>query len=147
MEVGNRLLLAILWFMSGDYLIIWRSHLTYYHITKWLELKFLRQNQDLLALGLSLLSKRKLKFLKITQKEFKCKCKFNNVFKFKYNFKNVLATLFAYYNGCKVNRDALGAQHKLATLNLVGWMKKKKFKIFLNLFFTAFQFPICLKVS
>ena len=92
--------------------------MSYYRITKWLELKFLR-------LGLSLLSKRKQKFLKITQKEFKFKFKCNNIFKFKYNFKNVLATFYAYYNGCKVNRDALGAQHKLATLNLVGWMKKK----------------------
>ena len=63
--------------------------------------------------------------MNITQKEFKFKCKFNKVFKFKYNFKNILVTLFAYYNGCKVNRDALGAQHELATLNLFGWMKKK----------------------
>ena len=63
--------------------------------------------------------------MNITQKEFKFKYKFNKVFKFKYNFKNILVTLFAYYNGCKVNRDALGAQHELATLNLFGWMKKK----------------------
>ena len=77
-------------------------------------------NGGLLALGLSLLSKRKQKFLKITQKEFKFQFKCNNIFKFKYNFKNILATFYAYYNGCKVNRDALGAQHKLATLNLVG---------------------------